>query len=427
MKGILVGFAAVLMVQMPARGAVLHVPEEYLTVLKAVDVAVAGDSVLVGPGIWNATEARTVLVFGTLQTVQSAMYLKPGVTVIGVAGAATTVLDGGQPTLYPVCTIEDGLPGAVAAHVVGLTVTGGGSGVAVSESPLELVDCQITGNHDYGVLASKAAVTLTRCVVSNNQLSGAGDGGVDGHDIDLTCTGCTFAQNILGLRVETVEHLPMTVVLRDCVFRDHSLRGAVVTDVASVDIERCTFLRNCVAGGTNGLGGGLWLFRCSGNLRFCTFAYDSAGSGGGAAASLSYVHVESNTFFGCHAGILAAALCVDGTDVGTNHNIFASSTGRRGAVSGLIRNPQTGCNLFWNNVDGDYYEHWLPPPTDIHADPLFCDPVALDFHLQDASPAAPAHSGGCGLIGAFDVNCGPVSAGGSLESRSWGSLKSLYR
>lgn len=48
-------------------------------------------------------------------------------------------------------------------------------------------------------------------------------------------------------------------------------------------------------------------------------------------------------------------------------------------------------------------------------DPCFCDPATDDFTLDAASPCAPEHSGGCGLIGAHPVGCGltPVAPAAS--------------
>jgi hypothetical protein len=43
--------------------------------------------------------------------------------------------------------------------------------------------------------------------------------------------------------------------------------------------------------------------------------------------------------------------------------------------------------------------------------------------LHSDSPCAPENSGGCGLMGALPVGCGPVS----VREMSWGRAKSLFR
>ena len=415
---------AALLLGSGARAAVIRVPEDHPSVLAGVDAAVAGDSVLVGPGTWTQRAARTVVVLGTPQTLLGAMFLKPGVTVIGTAGPTATVLDGGNETVAPVYTVIHVLPGSEVTRLVGFTITGGGHGVsAAGASPLELTACHIENNQKTGILCAEQSIVLTACSISENEWNepNTPSGGVFGWDLNLTCQGCTFSRNVgPGLRVDGS---PQGVILRDCSFLDHPLRGAVIADAASLEIERCLFFRNRTS--SAGAGGGLIVARCTGSLRFCTFAFDSAGGGGGASLAMSSVRAENNTFYRCHGSTQAGALYLDGPDAGTARNIFANSTGRRGAVSkeGAPMHPDTGCNLFWGNEDGDYFGDWVPAPTDIHADPLFCDPVILDFGLQAASPAAPPNSGGCGLIGAHDVSCGAVS----VEPQSWARLKSLFR
>ena len=418
--------ALVMLSPLLARSAVLRVPEDYPSVLAGVDAAVLGDSVLVGPGTWTQRAARTVVVLGTPQTLLGAMFLKPGITVIGTAGPTATVLDGGIDTGgVPVYTVIHVLPGSEDARVVGFTITGGGHGVtAAGASPLEMTACHIERNQKDAIRSAEQSLALKDCSISENELGRdppSTTGAVFATDTELACEGCTYAANVgPGLRVDGSLQ---GVILRDCSFFDHQLRGAVIADAASLEIERCLFLRNRTS--SAGAGGGLTIVRCTGSLRFCTFAFDSAGSGGGASLAMSLVRAENNTFYGCHGSISAGALFIDGTDDGTTRNVFDHSTGLRGAVrkTGGPTHPDTGCNLFWASADGDYFGDWVPAPTDIHADPLFCDPVTLDFGLQAASPAAPPNSGGCGLIGAHEVSCGTVS----VEANSWGRVKNPYR
>lgn len=426
MRQLVIGVALFFAAQRSAWGGVIRVPEDYASVLAGVDAAVAGDSVLVGPGAWTDLETRIVVVFGAPLTIESAMFLKPGVTVIGVAGADQTILDSSGAHQASPATVEHAVAGVEPARLVGLTITGGGEGIAaVGGSPLEVESCRIVGNGLRGVLARETSLLLKDCLIAENELEESFlQGGVWGLDVNATCTGCTFEGNAgPGLHLSIAQWPGLTVVLRDCVFRDHSRRGAALNDVSSLEIERCTFFRNSTPVST---GGGLNLVRCSGAVRFSTFAFDSSGgNAGGLQVALSQVRVENNTFFGCYAATIGGALAVSGPDIGVVGNVFSNSTGRRGAVykTGGPPNAETGCNLFWANADGDYFGDWIPAPTDIYADPLFCDPAILDFGLEAASPAAPPNSGVCGLIGAHEVTCGAIS----VESDSWGRIKNLYR
>lgn len=61
--------------------------------------------------------------------------------------------------------------------------------------------------------------------------------------------------------------------------------------------------------------------------------------------------------------------------------------------------PELICNLLWANEYGDYGDGLVAGPSDLAADPLFCDPELGDWRVQAESPAL---SAGCGPIGAFE-------------------------
>ncbi len=83
------------------------------------------------------------------------------------------------------------------------------------------------------------------------------------------------------------------------------------------------------------------------------------------------------------------------------------------------------CNLIFN-PDSTSLGSMAPligVDGNVLADPQFCGVDGSgNYLLQNDSPAAAANNT-CGLIGAFDVGCGPVS----VRQRSLGSLKSLMR
>lgn len=83
------------------------------------------------------------------------------------------------------------------------------------------------------------------------------------------------------------------------------------------------------------------------------------------------------------------------------------------------------CTDIHGNADGDWVggiAGQLGQDGNICCDPLYCDPQEHDFTLHADSPCAPAHSGGCGQIGACPVGCGigtavdDVAAAGALAA-----------
>ncbi|GAG10470.1 unnamed protein product, partial [marine sediment metagenome] len=80
------------------------------------------------------------------------------------------------------------------------------------------------------------------------------------------------------------------------------------------------------------------------------------------------------------------------------HNSASSGGGIYG--SGTLR-----CNDFWNNHPNDYSGE--PGEGDISEDPLFVDPEAGDFHLDDASPCVDAGDNDAPGLPPFDFDGDP--------------------
>jgi len=96
------------------------------------------------------------------------------------------------------------------------------------------------------------------------------------------------------------------------------------------------------------------------------------------------------------------------------NNIIAFNTGATSYANGVsvpAAPASFGCNDVFDNVGANYSGMTDPTGTNgnISADPMFCDSVAGDYGISEDSPCSIANSGGCGLIGALDVDCGDTS------------------
>jgi len=237
---------------------------------------------------------------------------------------------------------------------------------------------------------------------------------VYGIESDVTIRGCTFESNS-GTEVYLTSGGPGDVqlaLIEDSLFRNSLAGRNIVGGVHSMVVRRCLFERNSE--------GAIYSVSLDALVEFCTFAYDSITPGGtGAGVNVGDYEAEIRhcTFVGCHG--------VGGVSVHPNAEatvtscVFAYSTGWEALVGS---NVTSDCNVFWQNAAGDY-GNVVPGPNDLPADPEFCDLEKLDLTVRSTSPCAPENSGPCGQIGAWGVGCGPVS----VESKSWGSIKSLYR
>jgi hypothetical protein len=87
---------------------------------------------------------------------------------------------------------------------------------------------------------------------------------------------------------------------------------------------------------------------------------------------------------------------------------------------------EASCTDIFGNEGGNWIEclgTQLGLEGNVELDPEFCGLKERNFEICSESPCAPEHSNGCGLIGAYDVGCDPSS----LETKSWGHIKGLYR
>ena len=427
----------------PAEASTLRVPWDYSTLHAALDVAVAGDTVLVGPGTYSIYEKRLV---PSGNWINALAFLKTGVAVLSEAGPSATIIHHYDPSG------DVGFYGFGQSEVLveGFTFTGNGTGPSLS----------------FGF----GGTCVIRGCVFENIGSGGPQGAIGGVMSDLEIYDCTF-RSIHGntspgifvtsctLRIEDSEFEdispgavrcwyddgwvhPISLEIRRCRFVDVGGSGSAVSTLAAapaslypVVIEDSWFER-CINSGT-----GPGAVRMTSSepqetrvIRDCTFAGNhNAGTGSSGAVQLSTgaagspVLVEGCTFFGNSVALPwpegGAAILVSSGPAILSHNIFAANTGVAAVGVRSEANAMTTCNVFWANPEGHAVGFTLDS-TDLIADPEFCNATANDFTVQSSSPCLPENSPACtALIGAWPSGCGAVS----VESKSWGRIKADYR
>ncbi len=218
-------------------------------------------------------------------------------------------------------------------------------------------------------------------------------------------------------------------VIADCIFTNNTATesgGAVGCYTSNPEIIDCRFIGNSAdRGGAVALDGGL--LRMSG----CTLTENHAAVDGGGLYLLNAPAeaVEHCTFARNSAPRGAGMSIVSYSDMTCffDNCIVAFGDGGEGFYWSGAGTLALACFDIFGNEGGD----WLGPIADqegidgnLSADPMFCDTDAGDFHLQWGSPCLPANSGTCGLIGRYGFGgCNSVS----IETTSWGQIKSMYR
>lgn len=405
----------------PAEGAALRVPDDYPTISAAMTAAVSGDSVVVAPGTYTNCNG------GPCGPDVAA--LKTGVALLAEAGPDVTTLRVDTPAGGLSAVFGSGI-GSAGALLKGFTITGAATGYrgAVFLTCLGVVveDCRFVdlmgGVQDGAGMKANGSTVLVRnsefrrCSASGD---GAGFRGLNGSSV---LDGCVFDECSGG--AASIEGLSgSSGLVRNCVFWSNTGNAALtVLSMPQAEISGCTFAANAspqnataiVVGSNNGVvslldnlfvGNDASIFRsvvnwtCSGEIRGNVFYGNVSQPGYGTL----YDHAAAST-------VRTIA-----------NNIFVQNTGGP-AFRMTSSPPAASCNLFWSNPGGNLVGY-VPSPTDLFVDPLFCDAVGGDFSLMEGSPCLPENSGTCGLIGAFSQGCGVVSLGPA----SWGKLKAAYR
>lgn len=416
-----------------SKAGTIRVPEDVPTVLAAVDLAMPGDSVLIGPGTWTDRATRVIVADNGPFQFTACAYARGGVLIRG-AGIGATVLDVGTSTgtfVSDIVFVQR--PGEGPLRVEQMTLTGAsgiGGGYAITggyADGLEMRSCRLEANRTaVGVL--ECSLTMEDCeLVGNSSPIGV-------VRVDLTpvrMTRCRFEGNT-GTCVTTIYDPGPVVpaVFQDCEFvRNRGPGYGTALNLQNVTgflVERCLFEGNVAE--VDQAGAAVRVSASRGEIRHSVFAFDSVYAVNSVGAGIwlegGHTSVWGNTFVGCHATLNGTAFAAGfGASGSFTNNVVAHNTGGPAVRFAAGTSMAGGCNLFWQNVLGDFGGGGAPAPTDFVADPLFCDLQTLDLTVRDDSPCLFPPTPSCAPIGALGAGCGGVS----IEPTSFGRIKSMFR
>ena len=269
----------------------------------AVNIAVAGDQVLVTNGVYTYANQVTLLTTNCVVATNA-------ISISSVTGPAQTIIDGGGSNR---CVYLGG-----GATLTGFTLTNGsttvsGGGVWCDSTNDLIVNCSIIGNNgglSDGFGGGAYQGTLTNCTIADNTaISGGGAWG-------SVLNNCAVTENSSagggGAAYST---------LNDCLVSSNDYIGGYGTwggGAGYCTLNNCTLIGNLATE----YGGGAYESTMSNCVLIANIAVEYYGSGGGSESSTLYNCVLSNNVAGDLGG---------GADASTLYNCFLSdNTGNVG-------------------------------------------------------------------------------------------------
>ncbi|MDG2133912.1 MAG: right-handed parallel beta-helix repeat-containing protein [Phycisphaerales bacterium] len=220
----------------------LHVPQDHPTIQDAIDATDDGDRVLVEPGTW----------------VERLDFKSKRISVVGLAGAEETVIDGSGPGRNSVATFKD--CSSPEMKIIGLTFTGG-------KGRNMLPRGEVQGG---GILVEDSSPTFVNCIFrDNNAQYGSGGGGsiLGGQPIFIGCRFIDNSADFIGGGLLIKEGAPQMI---RCTFEGNSAStggGLYAWRHTHPTLLQCHFLHNTASG----YGGGLYTWHSTLALTACTF------------------------------------------------------------------------------------------------------------------------------------------------------------
>lgn len=461
----------------PALAATWNVPGDFPTIQQAINASTSGDIIVVAPGVYlenivvgaaqngikihsSGGAAVTTIDGGAAGTVAS--FSSVGITteLVGFTLTNGSAANGGGLSLVNANPKIDSniisgnvakLGGGIYANHSSSTISnnqinnnaasvagGNGGGLYLDNSSLaQVFNNGIDGNSTVGsggaffIQAASSANINTNTITNNTA-------GVDGGAFLIASSTSTPTIKLNQIRSNHADNGnggafnvvtgAFPVISQNQIVSNTALNGAGLNYTGAAGQLTSNNIQDNAA--PNGSGGGI---SCNATgtptIQSNLVIRNFASLGGGLYASASNVRLTSNTIaLNSGAADGGGVYAVNGSRVTLVRDIVSHSpVGNGVSVGDLISTVIVSCSDVWGNTVTNY--SGMTDPTgslnNISTDPQYCDIFSLDFHLFLSSPCTAANNpGGCGLIGALDVNCfGPVRT----QASSWGKIKATYR
>lgn len=357
---------------------------DYTVIQDALIASTAGDTVLVGPGLYTWANQGSGDQYGLVRYWQRE---QNQVALISTHGPESTILDAeGQGRVF-FANGDNQTTNKVNFRVRGFTMRNGYAPKVLNRDEQE----------GGAIAMHECEAVIEDCIFENNEAEFGGAvwlGGVGQYEF----RNCVFRQNSVRIQKSYVDY--------------RALGGGVFVG-GSPDLmlfANCTFVENHA----EYRGGGIMIVRGNIELRDCLFAANSTGAGATRHGTAIYgfeprfLRMNSVTVRDHDSAPGAAVLVLSGQGLEMNRTVVA------GTVSGRTVHVETTSNIAiqCTNLHGGFPDDWLGPlgpfesiNGNLQVDPLFCSESGDLTRVDSASPML-AENNSCGEdIGLVSGDC----------------------
>lgn len=371
-----------------AVGRIIDVPGDAPTIQAGVDMAVDGDTVLVGPGTWfeNVSIAQKTITLAS-------HYLLTG----DPADRDATVIDGGG--LQFAVSFDDVGP---QSRIVGLTVRNANDGILMA-SPVDVLHNRVLSTFDALEYKNHGGGTARGNILEWNN-----DDGVDINRDGAVVVEQNIIRNNLGdgveIRLNDWSGPLLTTVIRDNLIHDNADDGIQLIDYDSETLREFFIERNLILdndqAGIGIMGNGVTSENYEG------------------ASATEAVWVTNNVIIGNDHGITG------GDNMTARNNVVAGHTNI--AVKNIDGGSSVTHNLFWDNGT-DIVNSNVELSSTVFADPLLDasnEPLAGSPAIDAGTDVGEPYAGVAPDIGFVEtpVNASPSVDAGADVSKPWSAL-----